>query len=255
MNITSLSASMVNTYRQCPFKFYCQYCLRLPRRSNMALAFGSSFHETAEENYYQKIRTQKDLPVDLLECFFVEDLECRDDVDWKEQEQSLDQTKDQGVRTVRAYQQKIAPSVMPKLVEHVWSMEVGGRDWCIRGKTDLIDSNDKVIDLKTTNKRLSKPYKEQIFQVGVYAMAWKVQTGCQNVKGRIDYAIRGKDDIYSHPVSFNGDLNRSVLTTFDDVARRIQREEWPPFRGHYLCSRKYCNFADQCEEECGGTVT
>ena len=102
MILTSLSASMVNTYRQCPYKFYCNYCLKLPRRGNAFMAFGSAFHAMAEENYYQKLRTAKDLSIDLLTAFFAEDLECRDGGDWKAPEQTRDETKDQGVKTGRA---------------------------------------------------------------------------------------------------------------------------------------------------------
>ena len=255
MIVTSLSPSMVNRYRQCPRKFYYDYCLKLPRSGNAFMAFGSSFHAMAEENYYQKVRTQKDLPIDLLTDFFAEDLECRDDVDWKEQEQTLEQTKDQGVLTVRGYQQKVAPLIQPKLVEHVWSMEVNNRDWVISGKTDLIDSNDLVIDLKTTGRRLSKPKADHRFQISTYVMAWKARTGGNGVGGRLDYAIRGKDEVISLPVAFNTDtLAQNVVSTFDNVAKCIQREWWPVSRNHYLCSRKYCSFWNECEKDCGGTV-
>lgn len=254
MNIQSLSPSMVNTYRKCPRQFYYSYCLQLQRRSNAFLAFGSSFHAMAEENYFQKKETQKDLPIDLLTDFFRDDLHYRDDVDWEEQEQSLDDTKDQGVKTVRAYQEKVAPLIQPKLVEHTWNVEVKNRPWSISGKIDLIDDNDMVVDLKTTGRKLSKPRQEHVFQIGVYTMAWRMQTGKDDAQGRLDYAVRGKADTFSHQVNFGEDLGKRVLAEFDDVAKWIQREAWPGFRGHYLCSRKYCDFWDQCEKDCGGTV-
>jgi len=252
MNITSLSPSMVNTYRKCPRQFYYDYCLRLPRRSNFSMAFGSSFHKTAEENFWQKVRTQKDLPIDLLTDFFVEDLEYRDDVDWKEQSESLDDMKAQGVKTVKAYQEKVAPGVQPQVVEHLWSMEVGNRDWVITGQTDLITDDDLVIDLKTSGRRLSKPRPEQVFQVSTYAMGWKAQTGRPGIHGRLDLAIRGKEETISLDVELQD--TQSVVSTFDNVAMSIQREWWPVFRNHYLCSRKYCSHWEICEQDCGGTV-
>ena len=259
MNVTSLSASMVNTYRQCPYKFYCSYCLKLPRRGNAFMAFGSAFHAMAEENWYQKRQTHTDLPIDLLTDFFAGELEDSDDVDWKEQEQTLDQTKDQGVKTVRAYQQKVAPGIQPKLVEHLWSMEIKNRDWVITGKTDLIDSNDLVIDLKTTgrlpakprNGSAPKPKPEHRFQLSTYAMAWKAQTG-KEVSGRLDYALRGTDKMMSLDVALEN--TQSIVSTFDNVATSIIKEWWPIFRSHYLCSRKYCDFVSECEKDCGGEV-
>ena len=251
MQITSLSPSMVSKYRQCPRQFYYDYCLQLPRMGSAYTAFGSSFHAMAEENYYQKVRTEKDLPIDLLTDFFRDDLHYRDDVDWKEQEESLDDMKDQGVKTVRAYQEKVAPGIQPQVVEHVWSMEVNNRPWVISGKTDLIAANTP-IDLKTTGRRLKTPKPEHVFQLSTYAMGWKAETGLPDVQGRLDYAIRGKEETISLEVA-PMDAQR-VVSTFDDVAGWIQREAWPPFRSHYLCSRKYCSFWEQCEKDCGGTV-
>lgn len=259
MNITSLSASMVNCYRKCPAQFYYSYCERLPRRSNAFLAFGFSFHAMAEENFYQKRTTHKDLPTGLLTEFFVADLEFRDDVDWKEQEQTLDQTKDQGVKTVRAFQEKVAPGIQPIEVEHLWSMEVNNRPWVITGKTDLIVAAGP-IDIKTTGTMPAKPRDgsppkpkpDHAFQVSTYAMAWKAQTGQQDVRGRIVYARRGEAQTLS--VDVNLESAQSIVTKFDNVAKWIQREAWPDFRSHYLCSRKYCDHWERCEKDCGGEV-
>ncbi len=68
-------------------------------------------------------------------------------------------------------------------------MEVGGRDWVISGKIDLITDDDLVIDLKTTGRRLKKPKEDHAFQLSTYGMAWKAQSG-KDAQGRLDYAIR-----------------------------------------------------------------
>lgn len=253
MKITSLSPSMVNTYMICQRKFYYSYALKLPRLPNYMMAYGSAFHEMARENYFQKIRTEKDLPVDLLTDLFAEDLEFRD-TDWSEQ--SLDKTKDEGVKTLRAYMQTIAPSVHPAHVEHAWTMKIKNRDWVISGKTDLVTDQDQVVELKTTGRKVSKPKPGDAFQTGVYVVGWRQQTGLKTVQGRIDYALRGKDEIISLPVVFPESNLKIVLTTFDQVARGIQNEIWIPNRtGTYLCSRKYCSFWNECEKDCGGRVS
>lgn len=252
MKITSLSASMVETYRICGRRFLYSYGLKLPRHSNPDLAFGSSFHRMTEENYYQKVNTSKDLPIDLLTDFFAEDLEYQDDVDWSSQ--SLDKTKDLGVKTVRAYQQKLAVKVQPLHVEHVWSMEVNNRDWFISGKTDVISVKNAVRELKTTGRKVNTPKPAHRFQTGVYALAWQKQTGLP-AQADLDYAYRGKDEISTFPLEYGDSLEKLVLTTFDEVAKGIEREVWIPNRtGSYLCSRRYCDFWNQCEKDCGGEV-
>lgn len=252
MKITSLSPSMVNTYRICARRFFYSEVARLPFVPGPDLAFGASFHETTRETYWQKRESEKDLPIDLLTDFFCEDLECRD-VDWSTK--SRDKTKDEGVISVRSYMQRIAPGIQPLHVEHQWSMKVKHRDWRISGKTDLITDRNNVVDIKTTGRRVNVAKPDHVSQIATYVMAWRQQIGLDEVQGCLDYAIRGKDEVCSIPVNFNGDLSRSVLTTFDDVAYWIQREAWPASRrGNYLCSRKYCSFWVTCEADCGGRV-
>ena len=223
------------------------------------MAFGSAFHAMAEENFWQKRTTAKDLPLDLLLDFFRDDLRYRDDVDWKDQDESLDDMTDQGTKTVKGYMETVAPGIQPQVVEHQWSMDVGGRDWKITGKTDLITDGDLVIDLKTGKVPAKprdgsprKPKATDAFQVSTYVMGWKAETGQHDVKGRLDFAPRGKSETVSVDVELEN--AQSIVSAFDNVAGWIQREAWPIFRSHYLCSRKYCDFWEKCEQDCGGTV-
>lgn len=252
MKIASLSPSMVKTYNVCGRKFLYQYGFKLPYLPNFKMACGSAIHLAAKENYFQKISTGKDLHVGLLTDLFAEDLEYRD-VDWSEQ--SLDKTKDEGVKTLRAYMQKIAPNVRPAHVEHAWTMKIKGRDWVISGMTDLITDKDMVIELKTTGRKVSKSKPDHRFQAGTYVAAWRQQTGLEIVQARIDYAIRGREDMLSFPAVFGDSNTKHILTTFDQVAKGIQADVWIPNRtGSYLCSRKYCSFWNECEKDCGGRV-
>ncbi len=251
MKITTLSPSMVNSYLTCARKFFYNYVEKLSGLPNHYLAFGSAFHETLRENYYQKIRTEKDLPIDLLTDFFAEDLECRD-VDWNGQ--TLSETKDEGVKTIRAYQQKVAPRVQPAHVEHQFSMYVVGRDWMITGKIDLIDSDLTVFETKTTKRKVNKPKPAHLFQTAVYTAAFRAQMNLPDLASRIDYSFRGSDEVKSFPVQFDDTIGKYVLTTFDQVARGIEAEMWVPNRGHHYCTKRFCDFSNQCEIDCGGRV-
>ena len=258
MNITSLSPSMVNTYRICARRFFYAEVARLPYLPGPDLAFGASFHETMRETYYQKVNTEKDLPIDLLTDFFCEDIEYKD-VDWSTK--SLSKTKDEGVISVKAYMEKIAPSIQPAYVEHSWAWRREGKV-TVSGKTDLITIEKDVRELKTTGRQLDgyksgkpRPKDGHAFQVGTYVAARREETGKPDIQGQLDYSIRGRDAVCSIPMNFNGDLSRSVLAAFDDVAKWIEREAWPPSR-HWnrLCSRKYCSYWATCEVDCGGRV-
>lgn len=245
MIITSLSPSMVICYNNCPYQFLCRYGLKLPSRPNAFMALGSAFHATLAENYYRKLRTGRDLPLDLLKDFCAEDLECQD---FERRAEELPATINDGVACVEAYQTYIAPEVLPLHVEHAWSMEVKNRRWIITGKDDLITVDNVVREAKTTGRRVNTPKEANMFQTSVYALARSLETGLPP-KGCLDYAYRGKkDEVSSFPLDFPENLGKTVLRMFDDVARGIQMEVWPQRRfGNYLCSSKYCDYWTHCQ--------
>jgi len=252
MEIRTLSPSMVVSYINCSRRFYYENCLRLPRLPNHYLAFGSAFHETLRENYWQKVQTQKDLNINVLTDFFCEDLEYRD-VDWSG-DVDLSQAKDEGVVSVRSYQEGVAQWVQPARVEYAFTMEVTGREWAITGKVDLIDTDNLVMETKTTWRNLSKPKKEHVFQTGVYSTAVRKQANLDVINARIDYTVVGKDLNHSYPLEFDGAMEENVLAMFDQVAKGIQNEIWIPNRFSNYCSRKYCAYFRSCEADCGGRV-
>lgn len=252
MKIRSLSPSMVNAYLGCQRRFYYEYCLKLPRLPNHYLAFGLAFHRTVEENYFQKIRTEKDLPVNLLTEFFVQDLKTRD-ADWSQQSQS--KTLDQGVATVRSYQKEIAPKVQPREVEYAFNMELLNRDWSIRGKADVIDQDFKVHEHKTTGRRVSVPKPEHVFQVQVYATAYQRQAQLPQIQAQIVYSLRGRDGACSFDLDFDDSSLHHILTVFDEVATGIELERWMPRRiANMYCKRRYCSFWNECEKDFPGRV-
>lgn len=253
MEIRSLSSTMVTSYIECSQRWYYQNCLRLPRLPNYYLAFGSAFHETMRENFWQKVQTQEDLNINVLTDFFCEDLEYRD-VDWNNGT-DLSQAKDMGVISVRSFQSNIACGIQPARVEYSFTMEVTGRPWTISGKLDVIDDENLIVEIKTiTRSPGNQPKKEHTFQTGVYATAVRREAGLEAIKARVDYSIRGKDQNHSFPLEFDASTERNVLTTFDSVANAIQKEIWIPNRNSNYCTRRFCAYWDQCEKDCGGTV-
>jgi hypothetical protein len=216
------------------------------------LALGLSFHNTVKENAYQKVNSGKDLSAGLLKCFFAEDLE-HSEVDWSDQ--SLDTTKDQGVVCVDEYRYKMAPKTQPAFVEYKFRMDVIGRAWKIKGKVDLITDEEVIVDHKTTTGTLKAPKPEHVFQIGVYALAIQKQAGNRAVSAQVDYYPRGKPAAYSRPVTVSPGFDKQMLTAFDQAAKGIKHEIWAANRtANTWCKRRYCDFWNQCEIDCGGRV-
>jgi CRISPR/Cas system-associated exonuclease Cas4 (RecB family) len=205
-----------------------------------------------EENYFQKLNTQEDLPVELLTDFFCEDLECRD-VDWSG-DVDLSTAKDQGVVGIRSYQDQVACGIQPARVEYAFTIEVTGRPWSIMGKIDVIDDGDRVIETKTTTNKVHKAKKAHVFQAEVYATAFRREAGLETIRARVDYSLRAKEGNFHFSLEFDASTERNVLITFDSVANAIQKEIWIPNRNSNYCTRRFCAYWDQCEKDCGGIV-
>jgi CRISPR/Cas system-associated exonuclease Cas4 (RecB family) len=242
---------MVNSYLICSMRFFYENVAKLPRLPSPVLALGSAFHETVRENAFQKVNTFEDLPEDLLTDFYRDDLRYRD-VEWTGEE-SLDSTTDAGIVCIRDYRQNKAPLVQPAMVEYAFTVEVNGRGWHIGGKVDLITKKKVVTDHKTCKGQSKDPKPAHKFQIGVYTLAVRRLEGLEDAQAQIDYYPRGKPESYSRLVSFGEGLEKNVLSTFDRVADGIQKEVWIPNRtANYLCSHRYCDFANQCIKDCGG---
>lgn len=253
MEIKELSPSRVNTYLICGRRYYYNYVAKELRIVSSPMAFGLSFHRATEENYFQKVTTKKDLKLNLLTDLFADELALVDGMEWKGNE--LSRAKDEGVISLGAYQEQIAPWVQPRIVEHEITANVPGRPWKISGRLDVITEANKDHELKTTRKKLSAPWNSARLQAATYTALLRKETGDPKANSRLDYSVCGKNQIVSFEMDFAPDIQRHVLAIFDQVAQGIQREVWVANRGgSFLCSRKYCDFWAACERDCGDRV-
>ncbi len=157
----TLSASAIETYSSCPFKYRLGYIDKVPETaSKPQLTFGSIIHQVLEYFHMENYQTEQDL-LDLLERFW-----RSEGFDYESRETSF---KDQGKQILRNYfrfYQANPPTVLA--TELIFNFDL---DSCsIRGMIDRIDAVDggiKVIDYKTS-KNPTKANKS--LQLAVYCM-------------------------------------------------------------------------------------
>lgn len=254
MQIQHLSPSQINTYTKCPMSWYFRYAKGLKIPPSGAMTLGSAFHTGTGVNYSQKIESFEDMPVsDVLEVYS-EDFDIRaESTEWNSEDPGT--TKDSGVQLLEKYQQVIAPETQPTQVEQGFSLDLRNQNIRFVGYIDLLDTNNWVIETKTTSKSLREPRHEHMLQGIAYAAAREAISGEPTPGVRFDYAIRKKEpDVLSfnaHPTEQDTDYFLTVLT---EVAHAIESEVWIPNRAHFLCSRKWCGYWSQCEKTCGGRV-
>jgi len=157
----TLSASAIETYSSCPFKYRLGYIDKVPETaSKPQLTFGSIIHQVLEHFHKENYQTEQDL-LDLLERFW-----RSEGFDYESRETSF---KDQGKEILHNYFQFIQanpPTVLA--TEYIFTFDL---DSCsIRGMIDRIDAVDggiNVIDYKTSKTPTNA---NKSLQLAVYCM-------------------------------------------------------------------------------------
>src|ERR1035437_8423406 len=187
--IIYLRPTGINTFLDCSAKYLFQEIEKIETPNKSYLAFGSSIHRTLEINYYQKIETNRDLPVEETKAIFADTIDAEfqkvDKLDF------IDETpgtlKDQGIRLIEKYQREVAPRIIPIAVEQKIKAKFKGYDYGLSGTIDLYDSNDNVVDHKTTGKQIDGTiplgYQRQLSAYAILEEA----TGRKVSGARIDF--------------------------------------------------------------------
>lgn len=261
-----LSPSQINTFRQCPRKWYYSYIEKLPSFPSIHLLRGSAVHSAIEE-----ISKLKALPNKTWKARLKSAAMNKLNDKWK----SVDKLKgmtdeekkkfyDESVMMIEAYLQNLYFRIETTLISgkakaptHAWHLikpkfsEIYLKDdkLKVRGIIDEVhkDFSDNVylLDLKTSNKyrmQISDDYK---LQLAIYAYLYKEDTGKAPTYVAIQYLKY--NETYFIPV------NRSLI---DWAKAQIQTmrffiEKWEDDKSQYykteskLCD--WCDYYDTCK--------
>jgi len=172
---THLSASSLTMYHRCRNQFRLRYLLGLKSPPVGYMLWGGAHHGTFEENFTRKISTQTDMPVGELKDLFVtkvdeltEEAGGDGEVEWESSSRA--KVKDEGVKLVQAYREQAAPSVQPVSVEERFDVFVDEVPVPIIGYIDVVE-RARMIDEKTSSRKVAQPNGQQDAQFGVYQLA------------------------------------------------------------------------------------
>ena len=235
--LLKLSASSINDYQSCPYKYRLKYIDKVPeRKSRATMEFGIIIHNVLDEFHSDDNQSLEKI-LDLLDKHW-----RKDAFEYLLREEEF---KKQAIELVTEYFQYIKkhrPTVVAR--ERMFTFTIDELQVVISGKIDRIDQEDdslSVIDYKTSkNKEKAKGN----LQLALYTEALK-RDAVEDIKGNpgatILHFLRHYDDpLESH--TFTSDDLSKELDKVAKVAEGIRKNEFPTKPGDFNC--QYCDYRE-----------
>lgn len=229
---TVLSSSSVSTYFDCHYQWYLRYVERLTGEQNVPAATGLAVH-AAVERYYKDLLLFNpehvgDLDWAALDAFdytfMTETLPMADP------DEDLAKAREVGRRVVRAYLEDVAPGITPVWVEHGGRVIINGIEYSYH--IDLVDSEDRIRDLKVLKSKIHHP-ADKLSQLVGYALGFRAETGRVESDVMLDVMIRLKRDRPYHvPYRYGGPVSDLDIGKFaarlEGAAEGIAAHDYSP---------------------------
>jgi len=219
-------------------------------------------HAAIGANFEQKLDTKEDLPPAGVSAIYRHawDLMVRGEypghnghgpelpTEFRDDEDP-EQLKAQGEALALKYLDEAAPEIQPAAVELPVVGAIGGVR--VRGYIDLLDTQGRVVDLKTAARKPSEIGSDYRFQLATYRQICSEATG----QARLDTLVKTKTPQLVQLTCTVDQMDVDATAKLYPVVQRgIRGQFFVPNRSHYLCSRKYCAAWRVCQTEFGGRV-
>lgn len=241
-----LSPSQAATFVGCSAKYRFKYVLNLPDPSAGGAVRGKAVHLAVE--YYMRAKmagVTLDVEAILAEWDQIWEAAAEGaEFAFKENVEAL---KVSGAALARKYLREAAPDIQPLAVEVKVSGAISGVP--VRGIVDILDTDRRIIDIKTTARRSAKLSGDHAFQMATYAALLGPEASGDT---RIDSLVATKDPQLvqiEHTPGARG--QRLVETMYPLIVEGIAGGLFLPNRSSILCG--YCVYREVCEAEYGGT--
>jgi len=258
----ALRQSSILTFLDCQVRYYFRWIEGIKRPPNSALAFGSSFHKTADYNYAQKRETHEDRPTKELQDYFASNFSERaEEVEWTPEEQAQKikhvrgQLIDKGKDCVAVYQQIVAPTVQPVSSEEPIRIAFDGDypyDLMTEG-IDLIAEPAWIVDSKTAGKSPPASQAERSLQLTLYSLMYRVSKKQVETGLRLDHVVKTKTPKIVQQETQRTDAQ--LKTALNLIGRVVLNIEHAKQTGAFVpadpqwwgCSESWCGYWHICE--------
>ena len=233
--LLKLSASSINDYESCPYKYRLKHIDKVPERKTRAtMEFGIIIHNVLDE-FHGKANQSLQIMMDLLDKHW-----RKDAFEYLLREEEF---KKQAVELVEAYfnyNKQHPPTVVAR--EKIFNFTIDDLQVVISGKIDRIDQEGNslsVVDYKTSKNKVKAKGN---LQLALYTEALK-RDAVEDVKGKPGTTILHFLRHYEDPIesyTFTSDDLSKELEKVSKVAEGIRKNEFPTKPGDFNC--QHCDY-------------
>lgn len=241
-----LSVSQLKMYLRCPLQYFFRYVCGLKVPPTGDLTLGRAVHQTLHDNYHQKVKSYKDLPLSDVTDIFSEHWEREKQETIFQKSEKPGKIKDDGVGLLKTYFENVAPNVQPMEVEREFLINTAKTSLPIKGYIDLVDSSGRIIDHKTTKRSYPNNAIEKDVQLTAYSMAYRALHGRDETGVRLDVMVRNKQPKIQqlYGTRTEADIGR-FLRLAKQVEMGINTGVYYP-NDNYMCG--ICGYQEMCEK-------
>lgn len=232
MNELVLSASSVEAWASCHYRWYLGYIEAEPGDQGIPQAVGLGVHAAAEDYYNARLRGDNPSPNEMLAAgrdsfdltFLLQSME----IDHPTESPVL--ARKEGRRVTDAYLTTVAVHTNPIFVEEPGRIDVNGIPYSFH--VDLVDDTDLVRDLKVKRAKPRYGMRDHTFAGIGYALGFRTWSGRVESGYQLDVMIRLKRDAPYHvPITrgpFTDDEVADFAARLERVANGITRGDFEP---------------------------
>lgn len=257
-----VSPSRLDTAQRCMAQFYFRYVEKLPERWRSSLSFGKAFDATGNEVYEHKLKTDETPSSrDVQERFAAAWEFEADAIDVWDEGASKGKLLDVGVRAAAEWRENVAFFFRPTHVQQRLEQQIqdGDSTYTLLGIVDVrginTDADDTLVVADT--KTAGKQYAADAFYKRSQPAAYTLLTGdtCFEFHVVLTTKTPQTQIIRNHVSQAEQQawLRRAGMQR-RAIAHAYRSGDWLPNRAHMLCTKRHCEFWQQCERTFGGTV-
>jgi len=267
--IEVFSPNRLSTLAVCHYRFFRQYVMEEKRPKTPALAFGNAWDETTNICYQESMEegipfTNKRKAKDVFAWQW--DQEKEEVEDWGVGEKP-GEIQHAGLKLASLWTAEVASELLPVKVQASWEVSWQEIPWRVRGVMDLIAKPIRqkkliLVDNKTARRRWKRAKSLYSLQAPAYSLAAQSLLGEEIDEFYFHVAIRKKNpEIQVEWVNVDQKAKQQFIRKVAFARKLVQdlykSGVWLPTgrdSQHFLCSRKYCPYWQECEKEWGGEV-
>jgi CRISPR/Cas system-associated exonuclease Cas4 (RecB family) len=250
--IKHLSYIQLNTYLRCPQQYYYRYIEGKIYPPKARLCQGQAFHSTQEDGFSKKLGYRKGYKTSDLKILFAEyfDDQMRTQDPVFEEDDTHGKLLDQGVEAVAVYGREKACRIWPKQVEMPFEITFSNAAITFKGRIDLIDVRNRLLDMKLRRRRFSENDLKTDMQMTSYFVGFREIFGFDPSYLGFDVTLLQKEVKFERvPVVRDGRNVRNFLDTVAGISKAIQSGIFYPNTTGYLCSPDWCGYWNICQEK------